>query len=33
MIVAAAEQPGGLAGLAVDLMDTLGGPGAAYSSA
>ena len=29
MIVAAAEQPGGLAGLAVDLMDTLGGPGAA----
>ena len=29
MIVAAAEQPGGLAGLAVDLMDALGGPGAA----
>jgi membrane protein DedA with SNARE-associated domain len=29
MIVAAAEQPGGLAGLAVDLMGTLGGPGAA----
>lgn len=29
MIVAAAEQPGGLAGLAVDLMDKLGGPGAA----
>jgi len=29
MIVTAAEQPGGLAGLAVDLMDTLGGPGAA----
>ena len=29
MIVAAAEQPGGLAGLAVDLMDHLGGPGAA----
>ena len=29
MIVAAADQPGGLAGLAVDLMDKLGGPGAA----
>ncbi len=29
MILAAAEQPGGLAGLAVDLMDKLGGPGAA----
>jgi len=29
MIVTTAEQPGGLAGLAVDLMDTLGGPGAA----
>jgi membrane protein DedA with SNARE-associated domain len=29
MIVAAAEQPEGLAGLAVDLMDKLGGPGAA----
>jgi membrane protein DedA with SNARE-associated domain len=29
MIVAAAEQPGGLAGLAVDLMEKLGGPGAA----
>jgi membrane protein DedA with SNARE-associated domain len=29
MIVAAADQPGGLAGLAVDLMDALGGPGAA----
>ncbi|HEX6354418.1 DedA family protein [Actinophytocola sp.] len=29
MIVAASEQPGGLAGLAVDVMDTLGGPGAA----
>lgn len=29
MIAATAEQPGGLAGLAVDLMDTLGGPGAA----
>ncbi len=29
MIVAAAEQPGGLAGLAVDVMDALGGPGAA----
>lgn len=29
MIVVAAEQPGGLAGLAVDLMDKLGGPGAA----
>jgi membrane protein DedA with SNARE-associated domain len=29
MIVAAAEEPGGLAGLAVDLMDKLGGPGAA----
>jgi membrane protein DedA with SNARE-associated domain len=29
MIVATAEQPGGLAGLAVDLMDKLGGPGAA----
>lgn len=25
----AVDQPGGLAGLAVDLMDTLGGPGAA----
>ncbi len=29
MIAAAADQPGGLAGLAVDLMDKLGGPGAA----
>jgi membrane protein DedA with SNARE-associated domain len=29
MIVAAADQPGGLAGLAVDIMDALGGPGAA----
>jgi membrane protein DedA with SNARE-associated domain len=29
MIVAAAEQLGGLAGLAVDIMDKLGGPGAA----
>jgi membrane protein DedA with SNARE-associated domain len=29
MIVTAAEQPGGLAGLAVDLMEKLGGPGAA----
>lgn len=29
MILTAAEQPGGLAGLAVDLMDKLGGPGAA----
>lgn len=29
MIVAAAEQPGGIAGLAVDIMETLGGPGAA----
>jgi membrane protein DedA with SNARE-associated domain len=29
MIVVAAEQPGGLAGLAVDLMEKLGGPGAA----
>jgi membrane protein DedA with SNARE-associated domain len=29
MIVAAAEQPGGLAGIAVDIMDALGGPGAA----
>lgn len=29
MILATAEQPGGLAGLAVDLMDKLGGPGAA----
>lgn len=29
MYVAAAEQPGGLAGLAVDIMDKLGGPGAA----
>jgi membrane protein DedA with SNARE-associated domain len=29
MIVAAAEQPEGLAGLAVDIMDALGGPGAA----
>jgi membrane protein DedA with SNARE-associated domain len=29
MIVATADQPGGLAGLAVDLMDKLGGPGAA----
>jgi membrane protein DedA with SNARE-associated domain len=29
MIVAAADQPTGLAGLAVDLMDALGGPGAA----
>jgi membrane protein DedA with SNARE-associated domain len=29
MIVAAAEQPGGLAGLAIDVMDALGGPGAA----
>lgn len=29
MIVAASEQPGGLTGLAVDLMDKLGGPGAA----
>ncbi|GAB1509805.1 DedA family protein [Actinophytocola sp. KF-1] len=29
MIVAAADQPGGLASLAVDLMDKLGGPGAA----
>jgi membrane protein DedA with SNARE-associated domain len=29
MIAAAADQPAGLAGLAVDLMDNLGGPGAA----
>jgi membrane protein DedA with SNARE-associated domain len=29
MIVAAADELGGLAGLAVDLMDKLGGPGAA----
>jgi membrane protein DedA with SNARE-associated domain len=29
MYVAAADQPGGLAGLAVDIMDKLGGPGAA----
>jgi membrane protein DedA with SNARE-associated domain len=29
MIVAAADQPEGLAGLVVDLMDKLGGPGAA----
>lgn len=29
MVVAEAEQPGGLAGLAVDVMDRLGGPGAA----
>jgi membrane protein DedA with SNARE-associated domain len=29
MIVAAEDQPGGLAGLAVDIMDALGGPGAA----
>lgn len=29
MIVAAAERPGGVAGLAVGLMDHLGGPGAA----
>jgi membrane protein DedA with SNARE-associated domain len=29
MIMAAADQPGGLAGLAVDIMDALGGPGAA----
>jgi membrane protein DedA with SNARE-associated domain len=29
MIQAATESPGGLAGLAVDLMDRLGGPGAA----
>jgi len=29
MIQAANESPGGLAGLAVDLMDKLGGPGAA----
>ncbi len=29
MIQAATESPGGLAGLAVDLMDKLGGPGAA----
>jgi membrane protein DedA with SNARE-associated domain len=29
MIVAAADQPGGLAGLAIGLMDKLGGPGAA----
>jgi membrane protein DedA with SNARE-associated domain len=29
MIVTATEQPGGLAGLAVDLMEKLGGPGAA----
>jgi membrane protein DedA with SNARE-associated domain len=29
MIVAAADQPGGLASLAVDIMDALGGPGAA----
>jgi membrane protein DedA with SNARE-associated domain len=28
-IASAADRPGGLAGLAVDLMDTLGGPGAA----
>ncbi|TDV54006.1 DedA family protein [Actinophytocola oryzae] len=28
-MIVAAEQPGGLAGLAVDLMDHLGGPGAA----
>lgn len=29
MYVAAADQPGGLAGLVVDIMDELGGPGAA----
>jgi membrane protein DedA with SNARE-associated domain len=29
MIAAAADQPGGLAGMAVDLMEALGGPGAA----
>lgn len=29
MIQAASDSPGGLAGLAVDLMDRLGGPGAA----
>lgn len=29
IVAAAAEQPGGLAGMAIDLMDTLGGPGAA----
>jgi len=29
MVATAAERPGGLAGLAVDVMDHLGGPGAA----